>query len=159
MIIKVQSQQKKSLGGGVLLELSHEIDYLIWLIGKIKILHVVSKKISNLKINTDDYLNLSAKSGKTLINVSLNFFSRIKRREIIIDGNNFNIFADIINRKIIIYEKKNKIVKSFFNPENYSFIQQHLNIMKRDYSKLCSLNEGINVTKLIDKIKFYSQQR
>ena len=55
--------------------------------------------------------------------------------------------------------KKNKIVKSFFNPENYSFIQQHLNIMKRDYSKLCSLNEGINVTKLIDKIKFYSQQR
>ena len=25
---------KKSLGGGVLLELSHEIDYLIWLIGK-----------------------------------------------------------------------------------------------------------------------------
>jgi len=147
---------KKSLGGGVLLELSHEIDYLIWLIGKIKILHVVSKKISNLKINTDDYLNLSAKSGKTLINVSLNFFSRIKRREIIIDGNNFNIFADIINRKIIIYEKKNKIVKSFLKPENYSFIQQHLNIMKRDYSKLCSLNEGINVTKLIDKIKFYS---
>ena len=34
---------KKSLGGGVLLELSHEIDYLVWLIGKIKILHVVSK--------------------------------------------------------------------------------------------------------------------
>ena len=72
---------KKSLGGGVLLELSHEIDYLIWLIGKIKILHVVSKKISNLKINTDDYLNLSAKSGKTLINVSLNFFPESKEEK------------------------------------------------------------------------------
>ncbi len=149
----------RSLGGGVLLELSHEIDYLIWLIGKIKILHVINKKISNLKINTDDYFNLNAKSGKTLINISLNFFSRIKRREIIIDGNNFSILADIINGKVIIYEKKHRIVKSFLKPENYSFKQQHLNIMKRDYSKLCSLNEGINVTKLIDKLKFNSLQR
>ncbi|MAJ86272.1 MAG: hypothetical protein CL687_04885 [Candidatus Pelagibacter sp.] len=94
-----------------------------------------------------------------MINISLNFFSRIKRREIIIDGNNFSILADIINGKVIIYEKKHRIVKSFLKPENYSFKQQHLNIMKRDYSKLCSLNEGINVTKLIDKLKFNSLQR
>ena len=30
-----QIQQKKNYGGGALLELSHEIDYLQWIFGKI----------------------------------------------------------------------------------------------------------------------------
>ena len=45
---------KKKLGGGVLLELSHDIDYLFWLFGKVEWVSATIYKQSNLKIDTED---------------------------------------------------------------------------------------------------------
>lgn len=44
----------KRLGGGVLLELSHEIDYLAWLFGSPKWLVAKTSKQSNLEIDVED---------------------------------------------------------------------------------------------------------
>jgi CMP-N,N'-diacetyllegionaminic acid synthase len=56
---------KKKFGGGVLLDLSHEIDYINWIFGKIKkIRYSYSGKISNLKIDSDDHLLLNGVAGK-----------------------------------------------------------------------------------------------
>ena len=49
------SSAKKKLGGGVLLDLSHELDYIQWLFGKMEIEYCKSKKLSNLNIETDDF--------------------------------------------------------------------------------------------------------
>ena len=82
--------QKKSLGGGVLLDLSHELDYTQWLFGKIKIEHCQSRKLSNLNINTDDYLNLTCKTKKVpSIQITLNYFTRKSTRQIFIDGKKY----------------------------------------------------------------------
>ncbi len=42
-------------GGGALLDVSHEIDYLMWLFGDIKYAQGYSMHISDLEITTDDY--------------------------------------------------------------------------------------------------------
>lgn len=44
----------KRLGGGVLLELSHEIDYLLWLFGSIAWVKAHISKQSNLEIDVED---------------------------------------------------------------------------------------------------------
>ena len=44
--------------------MSHELDFLVWIFGKIKIISAVSKKVSHLKINTDDLLILNAENKK-----------------------------------------------------------------------------------------------
>jgi CMP-N,N'-diacetyllegionaminic acid synthase len=54
----------KKLGGGVLLDLSHEIDYLHWIFGDLNILYSYNKKISNLDIDCDDFLSLNAQTKK-----------------------------------------------------------------------------------------------
>ena len=73
-----------------MLELSHEIDYLDWILKNFKILNSYNKKISNLKINVDDVLNVTAeKSKKTFLNLNINFFSMSKRIKILIDGKDF----------------------------------------------------------------------
>lgn len=51
-------------GGGVALDLSHEIDLIQYLVGDFKILFSLSKKISNLKSKVDDILLINAKKNK-----------------------------------------------------------------------------------------------
>ena len=64
-----------------MLELSHEIDYVNWIFGEFKNLNIFSKKISDLKIDVDDILNVTAKIKNSFLNVSLNFFSMSERRK------------------------------------------------------------------------------
>ncbi len=67
---------KTELGGGVLLELSHDIDYLIWLFGDIVWVNGILEKNSELKINVEDtaYLTMGFKSknNKNVISANLN---------------------------------------------------------------------------------------
>ena len=53
----------KKLGGGVLLELSHEIDYATWLFGNPISLFCSSRKLSNLDLDVEDYANLIFEYG------------------------------------------------------------------------------------------------
>ena len=45
---------------------------------------------------------------KTIINLTINFFSRIPNREIFIDGKNFSVHANILNNSINLIERKKK---------------------------------------------------
>ena len=67
---------RKKLGGGVLLELSHEIDYLRWIFGEIESVLAASDKLSDLEIDVEDTAHLlfyfkKDKNGKQ-IRASLN---------------------------------------------------------------------------------------
>jgi len=48
----------RELGGGVLLELSHEIDYLRWIFGEIAWIHATLSKQSDLDIDVEDTAHL-----------------------------------------------------------------------------------------------------
>jgi predicted dehydrogenase len=47
-----------ALGGGVLLELSHEIDYLLWIFGEVEWVQAVLAQQSNLEIDVEDSAHL-----------------------------------------------------------------------------------------------------
>ena len=146
---------KKKLGGGVLLELSHELDFLKWLFKKVKILQVYNKQISELKINTDDILNVSGQANtKSFFNLNINFFSRINCRKIKVDGNKFSIEGDLINNtiKIVINDKEDLKIFKNFNIKN-TFRSLHLELMSQKLKHSCTIFEGLEVMKLIDKIK------
>ena len=66
----ISSSSKKKYGGGVLLDLSHEIDYSRLIIGDFNISNLIFKKISNLKIETEDLLLASGTYKKTHIHIS-----------------------------------------------------------------------------------------
>lgn len=151
---KTVSAQKK-LGGGVLLELSHEIDYLNWIFGNLKILYSFNKKISHLNIDCDDILCLNAKNSKgTFINLNLNLFSKIEKRELIINGENFSIHGDIKSGTLTLLEgnkKKTFIYKNYKITETYK--KENLDLFKKNYATNCSLKEAMNVQNLIEEIR------
>ena len=146
---------KKKLGGGVLLELSHELDYINWIFNKIKILFFFNNHISKLDIDTDDILSIAAKVGKNIfLNLNINFFSKIPNRTIKIDGNGFSLNADLINNKITIVNKNRKQIKNFSNFNiNDTYKLQYLEIIKNRPSKICTLNQSLNLMKLLETIR------
>jgi|TARA_B100001964_G_scaffold18338_2_gene18800 predicted dehydrogenase len=149
------SSAKKSLGGGVLLDLSHELDYLTWIFGRLTPKFVKNLKISNLKVTSDDFLLLYAvNKDKIHFNVSLNYFSKIEMRQISIKGENINILADLINNKIEIINKSQKIINKYKKFNIYdTYFELHKSILSGKVKKLCDYYQGVQIMKLIKEIK------
>ena len=141
-------------GGGVLLDLSHELDLVRWIFGEPNIKFVKTGKFSNLSINTEDLLKLYGKIGKTNLSIDLNYYSKINKRTIFIDGKDFSMFADLVNNKIEIKNKKNYLTKKFsnFKMEN-TYFDQHKSIFSKKNQNICTYSFALKTMKLIDKIK------
>ncbi|MBX7059472.1 MAG: Gfo/Idh/MocA family oxidoreductase [Leptospirales bacterium] len=77
---------RSELGGGALLELSHELDYLRWIFGEFAWIQSYSAHLSDLQINVEDCASLVAvthSSGdmqQTLISLNLDFLQRTPAR-------------------------------------------------------------------------------
>ncbi|MGL5840130.1 MAG: Gfo/Idh/MocA family protein [Sphingorhabdus sp.] len=67
-----------NMGGGALLELSHELDYLIWLFGMPDRVHCTMGRYSDLEIDVEDLVNLTMEYDEPgrLIDVHLDFLQR-----------------------------------------------------------------------------------
>ena len=150
---KNTSSAKKSLGGGVVLELSHELDYIRWIFGDPKIKFVETGKFSNLNIDTEDLLKLYGKIGNANLSLDINYYSRINKRTISIDGLDFSLFADFLKNKIEIQTANKKFIKTFPNKKNYTYISQHKEFLKGKAKKICSYKFALETMKIIDKIK------
>ncbi|MDR1982626.1 MAG: Gfo/Idh/MocA family oxidoreductase [Holosporaceae bacterium] len=94
---------QKSMGGGVELDLIHEIDYLMWIFGKpIKVLSLLGKK-SNLEINSNDVALYIMEFPDLMGSLHLDYFGRYSgktKREIEIFTNNDAIIFDIVGNRI-----------------------------------------------------------
>lgn len=145
-------------GGGVLLDLSHEIDYLNWLFPNIQILFSVNNKISDLNISSDDFLNIFGKiKNKFFFQITLNYFSLISERNIILDGENLYVKADLIKNTIIIKDLK-KITKKKFKIDLFKN-NLHYAILNNKIKNICTIDEGLYIMKLIKKVKKINQYK
>ena len=144
---------KKSSGGGALLELSHELDYLNWFFKITKLKYAYLKKISNLKINTEDFVTILGESKEIKLIINLNYLSLNLERTIVIDGNGFSLKGDLINYSIKILEKNKKRVINFQKIKDLTYKKQHDFILNKKHKNLCSYLEGIKLMKIIENIK------
>lgn len=144
---------KKSLGGGVSLDLSHEIDLALWLFDKVKLEFSSITKLSELKINSDDFAFFTLKDKKTVIHIRLNYFSKFNQRKIILHTENKSYKADLVKNEISIYEKNGSCMTHTYEANTIETLKNlHKAIMKND-KKLCTLENGQKVMKLITKAK------
>lgn len=163
------SAQKK-LGGGVLLELSHEIDYATWIFGFPKKILGVFKKITNLKIDVEDCAQLIFEYPKKLIQLSMDFIQQVPKMEIKIVFSNATLYADLINQKLYYFDKKNlksKFIKlKKFKNYNEIYLKQMDFLLYKsfknyipkfkdtyNFKEFASLKHSLKVLKLIDLIK------
>jgi predicted dehydrogenase len=145
----------KEQGGGVLLDLSHEIDYMQWLFGSVKTISAYQSKISTLKIDSDDIVMATGKTDKQVaFAISLDYISKIPMREITIHTIDKTIQADLISNSLRVTSEESGTetveIESF--ARNDLFRKMHLSALGNKES-LCTLEEGLNVMKTISTIQ------
>lgn len=137
---------KKIEGGGVLRDLSHELDFVCWLFGGWTRVIAIGGHYSELEIDSDDVFGLMLETINCPLSlVQLNYLDRSSRREIIVNTNQHVFKIDFIKKT---FQKDNNIIASDFD-SNYSYLMQHKAIMENDYKYLCKFDSGKDILRLI----------
>ena len=100
-------------GGGVILDCSHEIDYIEYLFGEIKEIQGIFGRQSSVTVNAEDFcdLNLSHLQGTTSLH--MNLFSFETQRYIEVDTKEFYIKGDLNRFEIRIKDHMRESVLHF----------------------------------------------
>jgi len=144
-------------GGGVLRDLSHELDYLIWMFGSFDKINAINAKISDLEIESDDiFTAIAITSKKIIINLTIDYISKEPIRRLLIHVQDETIEVDIINNIIRTINKQgdNKLIELEPKERNYSYCKMHQSILVEDSLMACNFEEGLKVMDVISTVKF-----
>ena len=122
---------RRDLGGGVLLELSHELDYLRWIFGEISWLKATTNIQSNLVLDVEDSANMffgfkpSLGGGQLIGTLSIDFIRHDPTRKCIAIGEKGTLCWDGLLEQVAFYGEGSsgwKILKKVANDLEGSFL-------------------------------------
>ena len=159
---------KRALGGGVLLDLSHELDYLHWLLPK-EVVSVTARNINTgrLKIDTEDVSSMVLQyDGSGIANIHLDYLTVPYRRSLELYGDKGMILWDDNSRELRVYTKRTgkwkKIKIRARDAEGAAIFKNELihffDCIKHKRVPLNSLENSMYVMKLIQKAKQSSEK-
>ena len=145
----------KKRGGGVALDLSHEIDYMRYLFGDPHSHEAVKAKVGSLKIDTEDVFEGIYVYDNFICSVHMDYLQRKKKRMIRIEGSNGTLVCDLINKRIIIYTLMGKKVisdKKLFDLDK-TYVDEILSFIKSvKYAcePVVTFEDGVRALELIE---------
>ena len=141
---------KKSAAGGVLRDLSHELDYLMWILGGWKRLTANGGKLGDLEIDSEDIVTLLVEFERCpAAVVQLNYLDSELRREVIAVTNRGTVKADLVANSI---EYKGEI-DQYETSRNQTYLDQHRAILSNAHRDNCTFEQGLEVVSMIDAIE------
>jgi predicted dehydrogenase len=169
------SAQKK-LGGGALLELSHELDYATWFFGDPDSIYCSSAKVSDMDIDVEDSACVVMDyefPRKMRAVVQVDFLQRSPCMSVKVVGSEATLFADLIKEEVKIIDASGKtelldVPKMSTGNEMYlrqfdyffgkSFKDYKLTYQDHHlYSEFVTMDRGAEVLRLVDSCKESSQ--
>lgn len=155
------SSALKSKGGGVLLDLVHEFDYLFWLLGQVSSLGAFYQTNSELEIETEDIADVLIKfeSGSTAL-LHLDYHQRNLIRYCHITGTKGSLLWNLAD-KLVNWTDENGEVKNFdfsSSDRNDRFLMILTAFIENqnDY-RLTDFAEGVETLKMVVAAKKSSE--
>jgi predicted dehydrogenase len=146
---------RRELGGGVLRDLSHEIDYLQWLFGDFLHVSAFMDKISGLEINSDDICVALARTSRgCIVNVTLDYLSMIPVRKMLIHTDRYSIDADVEQGIVSLTDESGSSQKwSFATERDGTYREMHKAILHDNGLNCCTYDEGLSVMRTIELLR------
>ncbi|TDB52582.1 Gfo/Idh/MocA family oxidoreductase [Photorhabdus luminescens] len=144
-------------GGGVLRDLSHEIDLVKYICGNIKLISALSSSHSNLNLESDDICTILASNDHSAhIVIQMDYLALTHRRLIFIQTNNLTIKADLISNILEVTDiHKGLTVYNYdWVDRNYTYKSLHDELLNQSTPKstITTFEDGNHTMKIIDTI-------
>ena len=144
------SSARQTSGGGVLRDLSHELDLALNIFGDWQKLTALGGKFSNLEIDTEDTFSILMQTELcSAVSIQMNYLDRINQRSITINGNEGSINIDLISGSTNFNDQEMK----FEVKPDETYLAQHQAMFARDLKNICSLSEGSKIVEMIEAIE------
>lgn len=141
----------KKMGGGIILDSSHEIDYLRWIFDEPKSVQSEFSYVNNLKTNVEGIAEIILKFQNNMIaSIHLDFIRRDYKRGLEILCENGIINWSLKDRKIRIFNSQNNSWRNIRLKQNTNdmYVEEIKHIIKcirnNRKSKIIDLENGIN---------------
>jgi predicted dehydrogenase len=156
---------KKSLGGGALLELSHELDYLHWMLGDLTLQHSWLRVTKELGLDVEEIVDLILTSESGIyINVHLDFIQKSTQRKCEFIGQNGRLDWDLMENTIKFYSSQG--VEVVYTATEYDKNKMYIdmlsafeNIEQLGFGELATVVASTKVIKLIEEAKHSNKWR
>lgn len=133
-------------GGGVLRDLSHEIDLALWLCGRARSITAVGGHLSDLDIDSDDvYSILSSHERCSAVAISINYLDRTPKRVMTINARDLTASIDFIAGTLTLNEKVSMCPVN----RDLTYREQLNAFFAGDTSTMCDLEGGYEVMRVI----------
>jgi predicted dehydrogenase len=154
---------RADLGGGVLLELSHEIDYLRWIFGEIRWVCAWTGRLGGLDLDVEDTAHLtlgfSADSYEAVGMLSMDFVRRDTTRQCLAIGTNGSLRWNALNGSVERYVPESAAWQEIFcyrhgRDDSYLAQWQHFMACVENSEKPCVTGEdGLAVVRIVEAAK------
>ena len=154
----------RALGGGALLELSHELDYLLWLFGDLTLKYSWLRTTGELDLDVEDIANLVLVSVDGIyVTVHLDFVQKSTQRNCEIIGQHGRLVWDLLSNKVIIYKEEDSLI--LYSEPDYDKNNMYLDMMKAFEGEsvvsrdcLATLKSSCEVVRIIEEAKHINQR-
>ena len=143
----------KDLGGGALLEESHATDYIKWMMGDVKAVYCINKKLSNLDMDAEDMtiISLEFENG-SLGTIHIDLLGRVLRKEAEFIGEKGTVIWDSERGLVRLFTAERGAWEEFelgFTPDAYVDQLSHFFECIREHSQpITSLRDAIETLRI-----------
>lgn len=145
-----QYSANRARGGGVLRDLSHELDALAWLVGPCAGVFARGGRLTELTVDSDDAWGIVAEHDRCpVVTLQMNYLDSRTRRRIVANTDRGTFEADLISGTLTVDERRDE----FALERDASYRALHEAMLSSDARDVATVSEAIAVDRVVEAIE------
>jgi predicted dehydrogenase len=137
-------------GGGVLRDLSHELDYILWIFGPWLRLTALGGNFNVLRIASDESWSVLAETERArMVSLQLNYYNRPAERRILVNTHEHSYIADLVSATLQVDGQ----VTAYHVSRDDTYVSQHRSMLTGNTQNLCTIEHAYRVLGMIEGIE------
>lgn len=146
---------RQALGGGVLLELSHELDYASWCFGPFHDIQAKLQRSGSLELDVEDQAQLLLSNADSVpVTILLDFCRRTPTRRCVVQGQAGELTLDLLRHRVTMRGPEGVVFQKQFDADPDAKYRQQLrhflDCVERSTAPRVTIDDAAAVVRIVD---------